>query len=94
MGGGAEDQVLGSQEARATGWAETELKSLPMGRKQGKGEPIPQGLEGATRNMLGQRPAGTPRGVGNSRLHGESWTLGEAMPPIIAVDTSLLEHFL
>ena len=50
-----------------TGWAES-LKSLPMGRKHGRGLPTPQSLGGASRNMLGQRPAGTPRDVGNGRL--------------------------
>ena len=67
-GGGAEEgRRLGSQGARATGWAES-LKSLPMGRKHGRGLPTPQSLGGASRNMLGQRPAGTPRDVGNGRL--------------------------
>lgn len=41
------------------------LRSLPMGRKHGRGQPAPQGLGCATRNMLGQRAAGTPRGTGN-----------------------------
>lgn len=55
---------------------------------------LPQGLGCATRNMLGQRPAGTPRGTETGRLLVRNgWTLEEAMPLVTAVDTSLLESF-
>lgn len=66
--------VLGVEEQRHEHWVPRELepqagqrqslKCLPMGRKHGRGVPTPQGFRGATRNMLGQRPAGTPRGTG------------------------------
>lgn len=57
---------------------------------------LPRVLEEPPETCWGRDLLGPPRGTGNVGcwLHSENWTLGEAMPPVPAVDTSLLESFL